>query len=220
MRPSPYRWIPVILLALILLLWVSSDLLPRFVDGLLGRAPGGLGNWDDTGETLPEILWDTHDPRLDEAPSPEETQEKPVPAVILEEAEVSSAETPREISGAESGTAAVRPGASPGTAGGRPGLGSGEEGRRAARLIYQEWPREELLAKLRTSGGFRFMLRVEADGSVSDWQLLEEFDCVPCREEAERIVRSLRFRPALEDGRPVSCQLPFEIRFDTARGNQ
>jgi len=214
MRPSPYRWIPVILIALILLFWLSTDLLPRFVGGLLGQGDRNLGPWSQAGRELPEILWDTSDPRdleaapiREEPPDPSPIDDPPAPP---EPATEEFTETPPS---SETGRGSDAENAVPEAAGAASGEGTGEGQRRAARLLYQEWPRESILRELERGGSFRFRLRVEADGRVSDWELLESYDCEACAAEAERIVRSLRFRPALEQGRAAACWVPFEIRF-------
>jgi outer membrane biosynthesis protein TonB len=219
MRPSPYRWIPIILIALILMFWISADLLPRFVGGLLGRGDNDLGAWSRAGTELPEIVWDPTDPRVEEAqvpvdvdqPSESESSETEMDVEADPDTEIESSDPQihREKT-AEAGQAETASG-NPSSA--AAGEGPGEGRRRAARLLYQEWPRESVLADLKVGGHFRFRLRVEADGHVSDWEIIESFDCEPCAAEAERIVKSLRFRPALEDGRPAACWLPFEIGF-------
>ncbi len=219
MRPSPYRWIPIILLALILLVWISADLLPRFVGGLLGQGDRNLGAWSHAGDQLPEIVWDPTDPRKEEVQPPREEETPPETETESPPPETES-ELPREVettSPTEQGESTVEQSGAPAASGdpssASPGEGPGEGRRRAARLLFQEWPRESLLADLELGGSFRFRLRVEADGRVSEWEVLERFDCEPCALEAERIVAGLRFRPALEDGRSVACWVPFEIRF-------
>lgn len=219
MRPSPYRWIPIILIALILMFWISVDLLPRFVGGLLGRGDNDFGAWSRAGTELPEIIWDSSDPRVEDAEPPVETERRAeietseVEPQVKPDAET-EIESLAQVSPSESGESPVQAQAASGNpSSAAPGEGPGEGRRRAARLLYQEWPRESLLADLNSGGNFRFRLRVEADGHVSDWEVLESFDCEPCAAEAERIVKSLRFRPALEDGLPTACWLPFEIGF-------
>jgi len=217
MRPSPYRWIPVISLALVLLLWLSLDLLPRFVGGLLGPGASPSTFSPDSGEALPEIIWDTRDPRLESAqPSATPSPTATAPSIPFSDETVDrqpvnpgggekvSGESIRDKQDAEAARSPTSP---------APGRGPGVGPRRAPRLLYQEWPRQELLSRIRVGGDFRFRLRVEGDGRVSEWELLDSFDCPPCSEEALRIVRGLRFRPALENGKAVACWVPFEIHF-------
>ncbi len=217
MRPSPYRWIPIIILALATLFWLSSDVLPRFVGGLLGRSTGDQELWSQAGADLPEIVWDTTDPRIEDSPPSGDAEPENAPEPAETEVETEIAETPvTDPAAASSDNPTERWAVTSSTgapASAAPGEGPGEGRRRSARLLYQEWPREEILARIEDGGKFRFRLKVEADGKVSDWEILESFDCEICTAEAERIVLSLRFRPALEDGQPVACWLPFEIRF-------
>jgi len=199
--------------------WISVDLLPRFVGGLLGRGDSNLGAWSRAGTELPEIVWDTTDPRVEDAKVPVES-EQPAEGESSEAdleittdpvTEIENSTQPIPSESTEPAGQAQAASGDPSSA--APGEGPGEGRRRAARLLYQEWPRESVLADLKSGGNFRFRLRVEADGHVSEWEVLESFDCEPCAAEAERIVKSLRFRPALEDGRPAACWLPFEIGF-------
>jgi len=218
MRSSPLRWLPVTLVALLLLAWITLDLLPRFVGGLLGEGQSELGIWDGDGADLPEISWDTTDPR---AAAPGEASETPDSdeewGEIAEETAEAETEPLEEIAPPGSdetgagGEIGEGTGAEP--AGAAEGSGPGAGQRRAATLLFQEWPSQELLSRLEAEGRFRFMVDVKADGKVSGWELLEGFDCEECRREAERIVAGLRFRPAKEDGRAAPCRLPFEIRF-------
>ncbi len=226
MRPSPYRWIPIILLALLLLVWISADLLPRFVGGLLGRGDQDMGAWSHAGDQLPEIIWDPSDPRKEEVHPPREDEsvpeaesDPPLPEAETDLPQEVDTPSPSETSESRPDRSGA-PAASGDPSSASPGEGPGEGRRRAARLLFQEWPRESLLADLEKGGSFRFRLRVEADGRVSDWEVLESFDCEPCASEAERIVAGLRFRPALEDGRPAACWVPFEIRFFASGENQ
>lgn len=216
MRSNPLRWLPIIALALLILAWLTLDLLPRFVGGLLGRGESNWGAWSGEGGNLPEITWDTTDPRLAVEKGPE--SEDPDPPD-----ESASAETPAE-EGLDGDELAETPPAGGGqsgsagrleesAAGGIPGEGPGTGRRRAATLLFNEWPSQELISGLERSGIIRFLVHVNTDGRVSRWELLESFDCGECLEEAERIVAGLRFRPALEGDRAVACQVPFEISF-------
>jgi outer membrane biosynthesis protein TonB len=173
--------------------------------------------WSQAGTDLPEIIWDTSDPRQDESPPAEDANSEalPQPSETAENSENTEAlsTTPESSESENTAETHSHPVASGSPASAAPGEGPGEGRRRSARLLYQEWPRAEILTQIENEGKFRFSLKVEADGHVSDWEILESFDCDVCATEAERIVLSLRFRPALEDGRPVACWLPFEIRF-------
>jgi outer membrane biosynthesis protein TonB len=100
----------------------------------------------------------------------------------------------------------------------QPGAASGAPapGRDSPRILQAAWPSRSVLAALKASGRLRYRLRVEADGRVSAWELLDAggFDCAPCLREAERIIRELRFAPGTLDGRPVACWVPYEISFE------
>ncbi|MBN2172002.1 MAG: hypothetical protein JW819_11855 [Candidatus Krumholzibacteriota bacterium] len=222
-RAHPLRWLVAGLVAALIFLYVAMEMLPRMVGGLLGRGdalPGG--EWGDAWDE-PLIVWDPGPP---DTPPAEETPAPPVPereaSPPIEEAETGEA-APAITAAADAGREA---GGSPAAAG-EPGpadeagrlasAGSGQaagEGRRSPRVLFQEWPREDVLAGLERPLRYRFRIRVEADGSVSDWELVGAGGaCPPCLAEAERIVASLRFVPGTLHGRPVACWVPYEIAF-------
>ena len=211
-------------LGLSLCLLLTLSLLPRIVGGLLGRGDREPGGWATGLDYVPEIVWDPGEPDAVTVNGESEEEEEgdaesEEPDLLLEETDEESSDSPsaQPADGGDLPPAGEQQPAAPAA---EAAAGSGEpttEGRRSPRILYQEWPRQELLADLDRSGAFRFRLRVEADGSVSDWELIETFDCSFCREEAERIVRSLRFAPGKLDGRPVACWVPYQIEFKRGR---
>jgi len=218
----------VVALALLFGLWAALDLLPRMAGGLLGdglEIPGGGPgvNWDEV-----QVVWDPGPPA--EEPGEEIAPEDPPESV--DESEFAESETEREETleaepsnpdpGGGAADAAGQTGAAEAPATARAGQGDPEgAGRRSPRILYSEWPSRELLADLKQSGRLRYRLRVERDGGVSEWQLLDAdggtFRCPACLEEAERIIRSLRFAAGTLDGKPVACWVPYEISFEMDR---
>ena len=215
--PRARRWLVFAALGLLVGSWLLFELLPR-LGGALFRA-----DWSkreagiDWGQV--EVVWDPADPRAGSAAAaapaapaanPERTpaaaEPSPPPPFPGEQAPERA-----PAAGPAAGTADPPP-----AAGAAVGSAASAPGRDSPRILYAAWPRRELLADLESSGRLRYRLRVEADGRVSTWELLDEsgFDCAPCRGEAERVIRELRFAPGTLDGRPVACWVPYEISFE------
>lgn len=190
------RWIPFLLIAGLLLLVLLFEFFPRFFEGMQGEPE----SWARSGEWNPEITWDPSDPRKTEESSedPGETSEAPVPEI--EVAVSGTKPETREVPAEDTGHATLP----------REPSGQRGQGNRAARLLYQEWPRIDDFGE---GGVFRYRVFVDRRGEVIRWETLDTFDCPPCEEEAERIVRGLRFRPAMRDGKKVPGQVSYEIRF-------
>ncbi len=222
-RPGPWRWLVFGVLSLLFAFWAAWDLLPRMAGGLLGRGlefPGGDSgvDWESV-----QVVWDPSPPAPEGDPAPTlppaEESPPPDPSALVPESEPSSASASKtagdDPGGARPAAGAKDPETDPGLA--RPGRGNpAGEGRRSPRVLYSAWPSQELLLELERSGRLRYRLRVETDGSVSEWELVDQggFDCAPCRREAERIIHSLRFAPGSVNGRPVPCWVPYEISFE------
>lgn len=226
-RPRARRWLLFAALALLLGAWAALDLLPRLAGGLLGQSwtrAGGAGgeDWDQV-----QVVWDPTDPRKaaasaePAAPVPEAVEADPDDAEPLPVPEVTPAPTDDGVAPGDApptgqpappgeGPAAVPSPDSRGE-GGPEGLG-----RRSPRILFAAWPRRELLASLDRSGRLRYRVRVEADGQVSEWQLVDDggFRCAPCRDEADRIIAAMRFAPGTLDGKPVACWVPYELSFE------
>ena len=227
--PGPWRWLVVIVLALLFGLWAAFDLLPRLAGGLLGdglEIPGGGPgvNWDEV-----QVVWDPSPP-ADETGAentPEAAEEPPAESVIDEMSDdVEPIEPQVEVGSPDPGggapDAAGEPGPADEAAAAQAGQGDPEgAGRRSPRILYSEWPSRDLLDDLEMSGRLRYRLRVERDGDVSGWELLQvegpDFHCPACLAEAERIIRGLRFAPGTLDGKPVACWVPYEISFEMER---
>ena len=213
--PGPWRWSLTILGGLLLALLVAFILLPRLVGGLLGHGSRPAGGAAGEFWQSPTILWDVGETRetpageeLDEEEATESDEAAPdLIDVVLAPAVDNVAAAPGRQSAGTPGPAAEAAPASEGS--GAPG----GEGRSSPRILYQEWPAQNLLDELAENGSIFFRLRVEADGAVSSFQLIKAFDCGVCLEEAERIIRSLRFIPGTYAGRPVACWVPYEIEF-------
>ncbi len=222
-RPGPWRWLVFALFALAGAVWLALDLLPRLAGGLLGRdleiPGGGPGvNWDEV-----QVVWDSSPPAAEDGARAEESnpvpEPEPLPAerVIETENGGTDPETPDPaIPGGQPPPAGETGDRNPGLA--KPGEGDpAGEGRRSPRILYSEWPSQELLADLDSSGSLNFRLRVERDGRVSEWEHLDEggFDCRPCLLEAERIIASLLFSPGTLGDKAVACWVPYRISFNT-----
>jgi hypothetical protein len=221
--PQARRWLVFAVLALALGAWLLLDLLPRVGGSFQGTNWGKREPGFDWGDV--EVVWDPTDPRA----GTRATQAPPTPAAEPEPAPTPAAPS-RALPGATraaetpppatSGTPGGAAGPEPAPGGGAPRVGQGEAtraaGRDSPRILQAAWPSRHLLAELEASGRLRYRLRVEADGRVSIWELLDDggFDCPACRGEAERIIRDLRFAPGTLDGRPVACWVPYEISFE------
>jgi outer membrane biosynthesis protein TonB len=222
-RAHPLRWLLALLVGLALFLPLVFNVLPRFLGGLLGDGGPLPDGWSGE-EPGTEIVW-IPNPRREEPetpaepPPPSPSEPETAPAEAAAEAVELPAPASDAASGAEAdGASAEAAGAALPTAGAGPGGGAPPgEGRRSPRILYQEWPSQAVLAALDDSGRFRFRLRVESDGSVSAWEILERFDCEPCMAEALRIVETLRFAPGTLRGEPVTCWVPYTIEFQRQR---
>ncbi|MDP6418919.1 MAG: energy transducer TonB [Candidatus Krumholzibacteria bacterium] len=195
------RWIPFILIAGLLLVVLLFEFFPRFFEGMQGEPE----TWAASGEWNPEITWDPSDPRKTEE-SPEDPAESSEDAVAENAEAVPEAILETREMTAENSRPSTPPRESPGQRG---------QGNRSARLLYQEWPRIDDFGE---GGVFRYRVFVDRRGEVTRWETLDTFDCPPCEKEAERIVRGLRFRPALRDGKKVPSQVSYEIRFGEGGG--
>lgn len=221
--PQARRWLVFAVLALALGAWLLLDLLPRVGGSFQGTDWGKREPGFDWGDV--EVVWDPTDPRVGtlpaEAPPAPGAELEPAPTVAAPSTALSSTASeadppPPDAAGGGAGTA----GPEPAPSGGAPSAGEGEAaraaGRDSPRILQAAWPSRDLLAELEASARLRYRLRVEVDGRVSDWELLDagKIDCPACRGEAERIIRELRFAPGTLDGRPVACWVPYEISFE------
>jgi len=215
--PRARRWLVFALLGLVLGAWLVLELLPRLGGSLLGTDWSKRESGVDWGQV--EVVWDPTDPRTGKtanSPSPQAEAGAPAaaePALPPEPGEEAPVREPAGGAPAAPAPAAAAAGgnSAPGPSGAAPAAG-----RDSPRILYAAWPSRSLLAGLKASGRLRYRLRVEPDGRVSAWELLDDggFDCAPCRGEAERIIRELRFAPGTLDGRPVACWVPYEISFE------
>jgi hypothetical protein len=224
-RPRARRWLVFAALALLLGAWAALDLLPRLASGLLGQhwsEPGGSGgeDWDQV-----QVVWDPTDPRKAAPAGAEPSPPAPDAQVTPEPVEDSPPDqTPMPTDTARPGEPSTggqpaAPGSGPALAPAPASRGEGGPeglGRRSPRILFAAWPSRELLSALDRSGRLRYRLRVEADGRVSEWRLVDDggFRCAPCRAEAERIIAALRFAPGTLDGKPVACWVPYELSFE------
>lgn len=83
---------------------------------------------------------------------------------------------------------------------------------RALREIVPEYPADA--DRQRVSGKVRLQLKLEADGRVSD---IEVVSATPARwfeASAVQAFRDARFAPAQKDGRPVRAQVLIEVEYD------
>lgn len=90
---------------------------------------------------------------------------------------------------------------------------------RALRAIEPDYPAEADRNKL--SGMVRLQLKVEADGRVSDVDVVSSTPPGAFDESAIRAFRNARFEPAQKAGRPVRALVMIEVQYDWAgRGSR
>ena len=219
-RPSRWRWLPALVIGILLFAYMILDLLPRFAGGLLGRDRDQPGGWSGDDWQATEIIWDPGEPEphTEEVETATENEPATEPELVPDADTSKPAFEPEQRNSDGAAAAAGKPGPADAPSTGSPGEGPHlREGRRSPRILSQAWVRQDLMAGLDRSGSFRFRLRVEADGRVSRWELVSGFDCETCLAEAERIIRSLRFAPGTLSGRPVACWVPYKIEFRAGR---
>jgi protein TonB len=85
---------------------------------------------------------------------------------------------------------------------------------RALRTIEPDYPAEADRRKL--SGTVRLQLKVEADGRVSDVEVVGSSVPGMFDESAIRAFRNARFEPAQKGGRPVRALVMIEVQYDWA----
>ncbi len=85
---------------------------------------------------------------------------------------------------------------------------------RALRAIEPDYPVEADRNKL--SGTVRLQLKVEADGRVSDVEVVNSTPPGAFDESAIRAFRNARFEPAQKAGRPVRALVMIEVEYDWA----
>lgn len=85
---------------------------------------------------------------------------------------------------------------------------------RALQAIEPDYPAEADRRKL--SGMVRLQLKVEADGRVSDVDVVSSTPPGAFDESAIRAFRDARFEPAQKSGRPVRALVMIEVRYDWA----
>ena len=85
---------------------------------------------------------------------------------------------------------------------------------RALRTIEPDYPAEADRRKL--SGTVRLQLKVEADGRVSDVEVVNSTPTGAFDESAIQAFRTARFEPAQKAGRPVRALVMIEVQYDWA----
>lgn len=85
---------------------------------------------------------------------------------------------------------------------------------RAIRAIEPDYPAEADRRQL--SGTVRLQLKVEADGRVSDVEVVSSTPPGAFDESAIQAFRAARFEPAQKAGRPVRALVMIEVRYDWA----
>jgi protein TonB len=83
---------------------------------------------------------------------------------------------------------------------------------RALREIVPDYPVEA--DRQRLSGTVRLQLKLEADGRVSDLEIVQADPPDVFNESAIRAFRDARFAPAQRNGRPVRAQVLIEVVYD------
>ncbi len=83
---------------------------------------------------------------------------------------------------------------------------------RALREIRPEYPTEA--DRRRVSGNVRLQLKLEADGRVSDVEVLEANPPGLFEESALAAFRQARFSPAQRNGRPVRARIVIDVEYD------
>lgn len=83
---------------------------------------------------------------------------------------------------------------------------------RALREIVPEYPSDA--DRQRLSGKVRLQLKLEADGRVSDVEIVQADPPELFNESAIRAFRDARFAPAQRNGRPVRAQVLIEVVYD------
>ncbi len=83
---------------------------------------------------------------------------------------------------------------------------------RALREIVPEYPEEA--DRQRLSGKVRLQLKLEADGRVSDVEVVSALPPGRFEESALRAFREARFAPAQKNGRPVRAKVLIEVEYD------
>lgn len=83
---------------------------------------------------------------------------------------------------------------------------------RALHAILPEYPPEA--DRQRLSGRVRLQIRLEADGRVSDIEIVDTDRPGTFDDSALKAFRAARFAPAQKDGRPVRALLLIEVKYD------
>ena len=83
---------------------------------------------------------------------------------------------------------------------------------RALRTITPDYPEDA--DPQRVSGTVRLQLKIEADGRVSDVEIVHADPPELFNESAIRAFRDARFAPAQRSGRPVRAQVLIEVVYD------
>ena len=83
---------------------------------------------------------------------------------------------------------------------------------RALREIVPEYPAEA--DRQRLSGTVRLQLKLEADGRVSDVEVVSASPPGRFEDSAVRAFRDARFAPAQKNGRPVRALVLIEVEYD------
>ena len=83
---------------------------------------------------------------------------------------------------------------------------------RALRTITPDYPEDA--DRQRVSGTVRLQLKIEADGRVSDVEIVHADPPELFNESAIRAFRDARFAPAQRSGRPVRAQVLIEVVYD------
>ena len=83
---------------------------------------------------------------------------------------------------------------------------------RALREIVPEYPAEA--DRQRLSGTVRLQLKLEADGRVSDVEVVSASPPGRFEDSAVRAFRDARFAPAQKNGRPVRARVLIEVEYD------
>jgi protein TonB len=83
---------------------------------------------------------------------------------------------------------------------------------RALRDIHPDYPTEA--DRRRLSGSVKLQIKLEADGRVSDIEVVESTPKGMFEESALAAFRQARFSPAQRNGRPVRARILIEVKYD------